>query len=188
MNIQQSTNNSLLTEIPEERIAQMIYCIRDQKVILDSDLAEMYGLETKLLKRAVRRNPDRFPEDFMFELLPEEWNDLRCNSGTSRGWGGARYLPYVFTEQGVAMLSSVLHTPQAISVNIAIMRAFVRIRQWTLHYSELAEKIAGLESQLGHHSQIITEILKIIDEMIHPQMPPRNPIGYKTTPNSETRT
>ena len=116
--------------IPVERIQNYIFLIRGEKVMLDSHLAELYGVETKALNRAVRRNADRFPDDFMFQLLNEELENLRCQIGTSSlEYGGRRYQPYVFTEQGVAMLSSVLRSKRAVQVNVAIMRAFVSLRR-----------------------------------------------------------
>ena len=122
-----------------ETIKQSIHEIRGQKVILDFELAKMYQVETKRLKESVRRNIRRFPEDFMFELSTEEWVILRTQFATS-SWGGQRYNPYAFTEQGVAMLSSVLNSEIAIDINIAIVRAFVMIRQFALTYQELNEK------------------------------------------------
>src|SRR5580693_3587756 len=114
---------SSVTTVTEERILNKIYYIRDHKVMLDEDLAELYKVETKQLKRQVRRNVDRFPEDFMFEISKEEFENLRCQNGSS-SWGGARYMPMAFTEQGVAMLSSVLNSATAIRVNIQIIRIF----------------------------------------------------------------
>ena len=119
-------NNNLM--LPDEIIMNKIYLIRDQKVMIDRDLAELYGVETKVLKQQVKRNVERFPGDFMFELTKGEFDNLRSQFVTS-SWGGARYLPMVFTEQGVAMLSSVLRSQQAIRVNIQIMRIFTKIRE-----------------------------------------------------------
>ncbi len=115
--------------VPVEIIEKKIILIRGEKVIPDADLAELYGVETKMLVRAVKRNMDRFPADFMFQLTKDEFENLRIQIGTSSRWGGRRYLPYVFTEQGVAMLSSVLQSERAVKVNIAIMRTFVKLRQ-----------------------------------------------------------
>jgi len=125
--------------VPIELIQSKIVVLRDEKVMIDRDLAELYSVETKQLKRAVRRNIDRFPADFMFELTREEYNSLRSHFGTS-SWGGTRYLPMAFTEQGVAMLSSVLNSKRAIEVNIAIMRAFVQLRKITSSQKQLARK------------------------------------------------
>ncbi|HDR51688.1 MAG TPA: ORF6N domain-containing protein [Mariniphaga anaerophila] len=163
----------------EEQIAKSIHLIREQKVMLDSDLAEMYGVETKSLKRAVRRNIARFPEDFMFELTGSEWENLRCQFGTSKEWGGSRYPPFVFTEQGIAMLSSVLNSPQAIQVNISIMRIFVKMRKWAANYSELVKKIEELQNSESEQNQHIARIYQIIEELVKPKMSERKPIGYK---------
>jgi len=130
-----------------EKIQTKIYEIRGQKVMLDFDLAELYLTETKYLKRAVRSNIQRFPSDFMFELSKMEWETLRCNISTSNIRGGTRYLPFAFTEQGVAMLSGILNSEIAINVNISIMRAFVFIRQYALTHTDLTEKLQKLESK-----------------------------------------
>lgn len=130
-----------------ELIKNSILEIRGKKVILDFDLAKMYQLETKYLKRTVRNNLKRFPPDFMLELSLEEWEILRCNFSTS-SWGGSRYPPFAFTEQGVAMLSGLLNSDLAIQMNIAIMRAFVMIRQWALIYKTiLTSQFVSLESK-----------------------------------------
>lgn len=142
-------------------IAGQILFIRGQRVLLDSDLARMYGVETKNLNKAVKRNADRFPSDFLFQLTREEVENLRFQTGTSNdarpqtvpapgsgsGRGGRRYLPYAFTEQGVAMLSSVLRSPRAVAVNIEIMRAFVKLRRLLLTHAELARKLEDLEKK-----------------------------------------
>ena len=133
--------------IPQDIIEQKIILIRGQKILLDSDLANLYGIETKLFNRAVKRNIDRFPQDFMFQLTKKEVESLRFQVGTLKrsGSGGRRYLPYVFTEQGVAMLSGVLISKTAVQVNIAIMRAFVKIREILSTHKELASKLIQLE-------------------------------------------
>ena len=128
--------------VPTEEITGKIYLIRGQKVIMDRDLAEMYAVETKVLKQAVKRNIRRFPSDFMFELTKEEFQNLRSQFVTS-SWGGPRYIPMVFTEQGVAMLSSVLHSESAIQVNIQIMRAFIQLRSMLATHEDLKRKIEG---------------------------------------------
>jgi hypothetical protein len=130
-----------------EKIQTKIYEIRGQKVMLDFDLAELYETETKYLKRTVKANIKRFPPDFMFELTKLEWETLRCNFSTSKSRGGIRYLPFAFTEQGVAMLSGILNSEKAIDVNISIMRAFVFIRQYALNHKDLTEKLQELESK-----------------------------------------
>jgi hypothetical protein len=165
--------------ISSQQIEGCIFLIRGQKVILDSDLADLYGVETKALKRAVRRNRARFPEDFMFQLNNQEFIRLRCQNGTSKtGRGGSRYLPYAFTEQGVAMLSGVLTSPRAIKVNIEIMRAFIRLRQLLGTHKELARKLAELEQHLRHHDEQIQAIFDAIRQlMAAPEKPPKK-IGF----------
>jgi hypothetical protein len=166
--------SSLATQaaIPVERIAQKIYLIRGQKVMLDSDLAELYEVETKVLNQAVRRNIERFPEDFMFQLVPEELENLRSQFVTSSsGYGGRRYLPYAFTEQGVAMLSSVLRSERAVEVNIAIMRTFVKMRELMASHVELARKIEAMEKKYDEQFQ---EVFTIIKKMLLP--PPSNKV------------
>ena len=128
-----------------EIIKSKIFEFKGIKVMLDYDLAELYGIETKYLKRAVNRNKERFPSDFLIEVTKEEWSDLRCQTGTSSLHGGNRYSPYLFTEQGVAMLASVLQSPKAIEVNIFIVRAFVYMRNLVLSHHDLSDKVKELE-------------------------------------------
>jgi hypothetical protein len=163
--------------VPAERIERAILLIRGQKVLLDEDLAELYGVETKNLVKAVKRNIDRFPEDFMFQLTQEEYEILRFQFGTSR-WGGRRYRPYAFTEQGVAMLSSVLRSPRAVQVNIDIMRTFVRLRQILSTHADLARKIADLEAQYDRQFQIVFEALL---QLLTPEISPDRRIGFRQT-------
>ena len=137
-----------------ENIEQWIFLIRGKKVMIDFHLAELYGVETKALKRAARRNKERFPEDFCFELTGEELENLRYHFGTS-SWGGHRYVPYVFTEQGVAMLSSVLRSKRAVQVNIDIMRAFVRLREILSTHKELAGKLDELEKKYDSNFRVV---------------------------------
>ena len=163
-----------------ELIKQSIHEIRGQKVILDFDLAKMYQVETKRLKESVRRNIRRFPEDFMFELSTEEWLSLMTQFATS-SWGGQRYNPYAFTEQGVAMLSSVLNSDIAIDINISIIRAFVMIRQFALTYQELNEKLIALEKK---HNQKFTDIDQVLNYLIKKEQQltlqtTRKQVGYK---------
>lgn len=164
-----TTENSI---VPIERIQQYIYMIRGCKVILDSDLAALYRVETKAVLRAVKRNIDRFPEDFMFQLSESEFENLRYQFGTS-SWGGRRYLPYAFTEQGVAMLSSVLKSKRAVEVNIAIMRTFVKLRQI------LADN-ASLRKKIEEHDEKIKYIFNILAEMLEAEEKPKKQIGYHT--------
>jgi phage regulator Rha-like protein len=142
--------------------------IRGHKVILDADLAALYGVETKQLIRAVKRNLPRFPGDFMFQLNEEEFENLRYHSGTSSQWGGRRYPPYAFTEQGVAMLSSVLRSKRAIQVNIEIMRAFVRLRQMLASNKELAKRLDELEKKYDAQFKVVFDAIR---QLMAPQEP-----------------
>ncbi len=163
--------------IPIERIARAILVIRREKVMLDSDLAALYGVTTGNLNKAVKRNAKRFPIDFMFQLDAEEVADLKFQFGIS-SWGGRRRLPYAFTEQGVAMLSSVLNSERAVKVNIAIMRAFVKLRQTLDTNRELARKFAELEQRVGKHDDEIAAILEAIRQLMTPSEKPRREIGF----------
>lgn len=145
--------------VPIEYIAGKIIKLRGMKVMLDRDLAELYVVETKNLKRQVRRNIDRFPEDFMFELSLEEEQNLRCQFGTS-SWGGLRYSSMAFTEQGVAMLSSVLNSKRAIQVNIQIMRAFTKLRQMLATHEELRQKIEAMEAKYDDQFKVVFEAIR----------------------------
>ncbi|HNX77325.1 MAG TPA: ORF6N domain-containing protein [Candidatus Rifleibacterium sp.] len=157
-------------------IIDKILTIRGQRVMLDSDLALLYQVETKALKRAVKRNMERFPPDFMFELTKEETNILRRQNGTS-SWGGSRYLPYAFTEQGVAMLSTVLSSKVAIDINIQIMRAFVSVRQFAVSHQELAKRLSEVEKNVKDHGYSIKFVLDTIDKMLREKKRPQ--IGFK---------
>lgn len=160
-----------------ENIVERIYMIRGEKVMLDFDLAEMYGVETKRLKEAVRRNLSRFPEDFMFQLTDNERVILRTQNATS-SWGGIRYNPMAFTEQGVAMLSGLLNSDRAILVNIAIMRAFVSMRNLLSSNKELEEKLRLLEQRLNKHDEEISTVFEAIRRLMNPPNPPRKRIGF----------
>ena len=159
-------------------IANKIYRIRRKQVMLDFDLADLYIVETKALKQQVRRNTERFPEDFMFELQQKEWDSLRSQIVTSKR-GGIRYLPFAFTEQGVAMLSSVLKSQRAIEVNIQIMRIFVKMRELILTHQEILEKIEALETENIKQNVHINRIYQIIKDMIAPNYSNRKRIGYR---------
>lgn len=163
--------------IPADRIEKAILLIRKQKVMLDADLADLYGVQTKFLVRAVKRNVDRFPADFMFQLSKEEFDDLRFHFGTSSDWGGRRYPPYAFTEQGVAMLSSVLRSQRAVQVNIEIMRAFIRLRQMLASNAELARKLDELEKK---YDAQFKEVFEAIRQLMTPPEPKRRAIGFQT--------
>ena len=165
-----------------ERIADVILVVRGCRVMRDADLATLYGVPTKALLQAVRRNAERFPEDFMFQLSNQEVRDLRSQFVTS-SWGGRRTTPCFFTEQGVAMLSSVLRTPRAIAVNIEIMRAFVRLREVLATNKELARRFAALEARiekrLADQDQVIVEILQAIRQLMDPPASePKRKIGF----------
>ena len=162
--------------IPVNRIEKAILLIRGQKVMLDADLAELYDVETKVLVQAVKRNLERFPEDFMFQLSQEEFAILRSQIVTSSDWGGRRYRPYAFTEQGVAMLSSVLRSRRAIQVNIEIMRAFIRLRQMLASHVELARKLDALEKK---YDAQFKQVFEAIRQLMAPPERKRRPIGFR---------
>jgi phage regulator Rha-like protein len=166
--------------IPQEIIEKKIYLIRGQKVMLDSDLAELYGVETSNLNKSVNRNSDRFPQDFMFQLMKKEADSLRFQIGMSKkeGRGGRRYLPYVFTEQGVAMLSSVLRSKRAIHVNIAIMRVFVKLKEILSSHKELAGKLSELENKIERHDGEIKLIFDAIRQLMSPPETNKRKIGF----------
>ncbi len=164
--------------IPVERIEKAIYLIRGEKVMLDRDLAELYGVETKAINRAVKRNLRRFPADFMFQLSMEEASLLRRQVGTSnKRRGGTRYLPYVFTEHGVAMLSSVLHSERAVSVNVEIMRTFVRLRQMLASNAELSRRLAALESKYDSQFKVVFDAIR---QLMSPPPPGRKQISFRS--------
>ncbi len=164
----------MTTLVPVERIASKIYLIRDVKVILDRDLAELYGVETKRLKEQVRRNIERFPEDFMFELTKEELNNWRSQFATS-SWGGARYLPMAFSEHGVLMLSSVLKSERAVQVNIQIMRTFTKLREALIDNKDLRRELEELKQITEERFQIVFETL---DQLLTVESKPKKKIGY----------
>jgi hypothetical protein len=165
-----------MQSISIELVSEHIYLIRGQKVMLDSDLAALYGVPTKVLNQAVKRNRERFPEDFMFQLTKQETKTLGSQFVTSNR-GGRRYQPYAFTQEGVAMLSSVLRSKQAIQVNIAIMRAFIRLRSILAAHKELAKKIEQLEKK---YDARYVQILKLIDRYLKPAALPKPKIGFRT--------
>ena len=163
---------------PSERIEQTILLLRGHKIILDRDLAAMYGVSTRDLNKAVSRNLDRFPDDFMVQLTRAEFNDLKFQFGTS-SWGGTRKLPRAFTEQGIAMLSSVLRSKRAIHVNIAIMRAFVKLREFAASHKTLATKLEQLERKVGGHDGQIRSLFDAIRQLMEPPTPKSRRIGFK---------
>jgi hypothetical protein len=181
--------------LPAEQIERSIVILRGLKVLLDHDLARMYGVDVRTLIQSVKRNAARFPEDFMFRLTAEEVSgqkpstviaraepagdtdppDLRSQSVISRSWGGRRYLPHAFTEQGVAMLSSDLRSPRAVQVNIEIMRAFVRLRRLLETNAELSRKLAALEAKYDRQFRVVFDAIR---ELMTPPDPPARPIGF----------
>ncbi|HKA52137.1 MAG TPA: ORF6N domain-containing protein [Candidatus Binatia bacterium] len=166
-----------LPPISAEFIERRIYLIRKQKVMLDTDLAELYNVPTKRLNEQVRRNSGRFPEDFVFQLTPEEADSLRSQFATSKmGRGGRRYLPYAFTEQGVAMLSSVLNSERAVQVNIAIMRTFVKLREMLATHKDLAQRLEALEKRYDRQFKVVFDAIR---QLMRPGEPPKQQrIGF----------
>ncbi|WP_316823039.1 ORF6N domain-containing protein [Pedobacter gandavensis] len=164
--------------IPDEVVMSKIYVIRDQKVMLDEDLAELYGVETRRLNEQVKRNKDRFPEDFMFTLTEDEFVDLKSQNATS-SWGGRRKLPNAFTEHGVLMLSSVLNSPQSIQVNIQIMRIYIRIREMLLAHKDVFIRVEKVEKHLMKHDQKIELLFTYLSKFIEKEDQPRTEIGFK---------
>lgn len=164
--------------LPDEAVMNKIYLIRGQKVMLDEDLAQLYQIETKRLKEAVRRNIDRFPADFMFELTSEELESLRSQFATSKR-GGTRYTPFAFTEQGVAMLSSVLNSSIAIQVNIRIIRIFTKMREMLLTNKDILLKLETLEKDVTSNTQDIANIFEALKQLLSPPAEKRIRIGFK---------
>ncbi len=166
--------------IPQERIENKIYLIRGRKVMIDKDLAELYGVPTKRLKEQVRRNMRRFPEDFLIELTLEEAQSLisRSQIATLKHGRNIKYQPFAFTEQGVAMLSSVLNSDQAIEVNIQIMRAFAKLRELMMSHKDLARKMDDLERKFEEHDKNFTVVFEAIRRLLEEPKKPKNPIGF----------
>lgn len=168
--------------ISEELIINQIFIVRGEKVMLDSDLAELYGVSTKVLNQAVNRNLEKFPIDFMFQLSEEEWTNLKSQFVTS-SWGGKRKLPYVFTELGIAMLSSVLSSKLAIQVNIQIVRKFVKIRRLLIDSKELRYEIELIKRQLNDNSTKVDTIFRQLDKLFEEKARMRNPVGFQQAGN-----
>lgn len=170
--------------IPAKRIEQIIYFIRDQRVMLDEDLATLYGVETKALNRAVKRNFQRFPLDFSFVLTQKEWGNLKCQFGASSSWGGRRKLPLAFTEHGAAMLANVLRGERAALISIEIVRAFIRLRRALAGQKELGKEVAELKSFALKHAQKsdqeFRKVWRAIDKLAPPPPPePPRRIGFQ---------
>lgn len=166
--------------IPDELVITKIYLIRGQKVMLDFDLARLYGTESKRLKEAVRRNTERFPEDFMFVLTEQEWAFLRTQIASLNSWGKhPKYMPYAFTEQGVAMLSSVLNSPTAIAVNIQIIRVFTKMRALLRTHKDILLQLEKIEKKLGNHDEQIALVFSYLKKLLTPPQPARRRIGFR---------
>lgn len=166
------------TLINDEKVISKIYLIRGHKVMLDRDLAEMYGVNTKRLNEQVKRNTDRFPDDFMFQLTQPEFDNLKSQIATS-SWGGIRKLPYAFTEHGVLMLSSVLNSPTAIQVNIRIMRVYAKLRETLLTNKDILLKLEQIERKVSGHDEDIEMIFTALKQLLNPPEKPRKRIGFK---------
>ena len=163
------------------RIEARIHVIRGERVLLDSDLAVLYGVETKVLNLAVRRNHERFPADFVFQLTREETSGLRFQAETSKiGRGGRRYRPYAFTEHGIAMLSSVLRSDRAVAVNILIIRTFVQLRRTLSDTAELGHRVDGLERKIDAHGTVLVDVLKALRALERPTPRKRREIGFRS--------
>lgn len=163
----------------EHTIINKIFIIRGEKVMLDRDLAELYGVPTKSLNLAIKRNKNRFPEDFMFQLTKTEAKNLRFQIETS-SWGGTRFLPYAFTEQGVAMLSSVLNSDRAVQVNIQIIRVYTKMRKFLSTHKDILLKLEQLDRKTSTHDEKIELIFEYIKQLVQQKNEPRKRIGYKT--------
>jgi hypothetical protein len=166
--------------VPTALINHKIFFVRSTRVMLDADLAQLYGVATKNLNKAVKRNASRFPSDFMFQLSSKDLQSLRFQFGTSKpGRGGRRFAPYAFTEQGVAMLSSVLRSARAVQVNVAIMRTFVRLREMLATHEELRRKIDVMEKRYDARFQAVFETIR---QMLETPIPAKKPIGFHARP------
>ncbi len=161
--------------VPVERIERVILSIRGEKVMLDSDLAELYGVETKRLNEQVRRNLNRFPPDFMFQLTPQEWESLRSQFATLKRGAHRKYLPYVFTEHGALMLANVLNSERAAQTSVQVVRAFVRLRQMLTSNAELARKLAALENKYDAQFKVVFDAIR---QLMSPPARPKREIGF----------
>jgi hypothetical protein len=167
--------------IPVERIANAILELRGERVMFDADLAALYGIETKALVRAVKRNAGRFPTGFMFQLTKEEFDGLRCHFGTSKGSGGRRHLPYAFTEHGAVMLAAVLKSERAVEVSVFVVKAFVRMRRMLTDQRQLALRLTELESKLSSHDKNFQAVFDALRRLMQTPEPKKRRIGFVTT-------
>ena len=167
--------------VPVERIERVILVLRGHKVLLDADLAALYGIKTRRLNEQVRRNIDRFPADFMFQLTPQEFVNLKSQFATSNsGWGGKRKLPFAFTEHGALMAASVLNSPRAVEMSIFVIRAFVKLRNMLATHRQLATKFGELERKLATHDQQIVVLFDAIRSLMAPPPKPKRRIGFSS--------
>ncbi|MCL5105031.1 MAG: ORF6N domain-containing protein [Armatimonadetes bacterium] len=173
-------NDTALAVASVESIAQSILSLRGLTVILDSDLARLYEVETKTFNRAVKRNLSRFPPDFMFQLTPEEFQNLRCQFGTSNQRGGRRYLPHAFTEHGAVMAATILNSPRAVEVSVYVVRAFVGLKRMLATHAELSEKVIEIEGRLDGHDHEIGALIDAIRQLLAPPESPQERIGFRT--------
>jgi hypothetical protein len=167
-------------------IESRIHLIRGSKVMLDADLAELYGVATGNLNKALQRNRERFPGDFVFQLTTDEFENLIFQSGISSRHGGRRHMPYVFTQEGIAMLSGVLRSPRAVAVNVEIMRAFIRMRGMLVSVDELARKLEALERKALAHDKDLEAVFEALRELMTSPEPPRREIGFHTRPDDKS--
>ena len=172
--------------LSDEIVLDKILTIRGHRVMLDFDLADLYATETSQLKRSVKRNIERLPDDFMFELTKREYKNLRYQSGTS-SWGGGRYLPMAFTEQGVAMLSSVLHSKRAIAVNIQIVRIFTRMRQVLQTHKEIILRLGKVEKTVGRHGKEFKLVFEYLRQLLNSPVEPTRKIGFRQRKDRDQR-
>lgn len=165
--------------IPLPHVEGLIFEIRGQKVILDTDLAALYEVKTFRLNEQVKRNKDRFPEDFMFQLTKQEVTNLKSQIAISR-WGGRRTLPFVFTEHGAIMAASVLNTPKAVEMSVFIVRAFINLRTYVMQFKEIAQKVTELEAKVGKHDEAIVNIVQALHQLMQTPKPKRKEVGFKS--------
>lgn len=167
-------------QLADEVVMSKIYMVRNQKVMIDRDLAELYGVETKHLKQAVRRNINRFPDDFMFEMNESELGNWRSQNVTSNSdRQGLRYAPFCFTEQGVTMLSCILNSERAIAVNIQVIRIFTRMREMLLTHKDILLQLEKIEQKLAGHDEQIEKVFLYLKQLLNPPQPPRQRIGFR---------
>lgn len=164
-------------QLADEIIINKIYLIRGQKVMLDEDLSLLYGVSTKRLNEQVKRNAERFPTDFMFQLIPDEFNNLKSQIATS-SWGGRRKLPFAFTEHGIVMLSGILNSSTAIQVNVQIIRIFIKLREMILTHKDILLRLEQLEKEVNTNKEDIRVIFQYVKELLNPASSPRRKIGF----------